>query len=292
MIAKPSSWSTEKTVLIHAGDAVMPPLVQVPGGDTLPLLDGIVKPPDPDVLHEWNVGRGNLDADCSWASVWPAAANLAALIAREPQLVEGKRVAELGSGLGVAGLTAAKVGATFATLIDKEPLALHCAMSTAAVCGLPIGPVPDGSDAATSFYEEGGAGGGAPPASVVSATMTDWAQLADSGLVADVVLAAEVLYHPTDAQPLVRAAASLLKDGGTLLLADPAGGRIENAQQAAAQALRDLGAVVSEVPLEAPVYCGDGYYTLRAGDGKANGASPTEAILLLRADFASPPLQL
>ena len=49
---------------------------------------------------------------------------------------------------------------------------------------------------------------------------------------------------------------------------------------------------VSEVPLEAPVYCGDGYYTLRAGDGKANGASPTEAILLLRADFASPPLQL
>ena len=59
---------------------------------------------------------------------------------------------------------------------------------------------------------------------------------------------------------------------------------------AAAEALREMGAVVSESSIASPVYCGDGYYTLRAGDGKANGALPSEAIVLLRADFASAPV--
>ena len=37
----------------------------------------------------------------SWASVWPAAAGLAALLTASPEIVRGKRVVELGSGLGV-----------------------------------------------------------------------------------------------------------------------------------------------------------------------------------------------
>ena len=125
----------DKTMLIHAGSASLPPLVQVPGG-FLPLR-AVVKPPDADVLWQWEKTRGNMEADTSWASVWPAAANLAALIARTPELVRGLRVCELGSGLGVAGLSAAKAGATTVTLVDREALALHCAMSTAEVvaCG-------------------------------------------------------------------------------------------------------------------------------------------------------------
>ena len=284
MMSDAQAWLTEKTVLLHAGDHQMPPLVQIPGGDTLPLLQGIVKPPDTDVLWQWEETRGNLDADCSWASVWPAAANLAAHLEANPCLVKGKRVAELGSGLGVAGLTAAHIGAERVTLVDKEPLALHCAMTTAVVCGLPTGPVPDGSDAAVAFYE--GTSG-----SVVSASMGDWGQLAESGVVADVVLASEVLYtSPSEARLLARAAARLLKEGGTILLADPAAGRVDDdAQQAVAQALREMGAEVSTMPLASPAYSGDGYYTLRAGDGKANGALPTEEIVLVRADFANPP---
>ena len=125
-------------MLIHAGSASLPPLVQVPGG-FLPLM-AVVKPPDADVLWQWEQSRGNMEADTSWASVWPAAANLAALIARTPELVRGLRVCELGSGLGVAGLSAAKAGATTVTLVDREALALHCAMSTAEVCGLRLGP--------------------------------------------------------------------------------------------------------------------------------------------------------
>ena len=115
-------------------------------------LEKIVKPPDADVLWQWEESRGNTEADPSWASVWPAAACLAGVVAADPKLVEGRRVAELGAGLGIAGLTAAKLGATTVTLIDREALALHCAMSTAAICGLATGPVPDGSDDARAFY--------------------------------------------------------------------------------------------------------------------------------------------
>ena len=196
----------DKTMLIHAGSASLPPLVQVPGG-FLPLR-AVVKPPDADVLWQWEKTRGNMEADTSWASVWPAAANLAALIARTPELVRGLRVCELGSGLGVAGLSAAKAGATTVTLVDREALALHCAMSTAEVCGLRLGlqlgpalslslsfskpepkpkpnpnpnphqvcglrtgPVPDGSDDAKAFYAQGSEVAAAEPSLPTSAAL-------------------------------------------------------------------------------------------------------------------------
>ena len=211
--------------VIHTGSTTLPPLVEVPGG-VLPLA-AIVKPPDADTLWQWQESRGDVDADSSWASVWPAAATLAAYIAASAGLVRGKVCAELGAGLGVTGLVAAQVeaactcrmphatchmhrteamrtctrhmhmphaqvGAASVTLIDREPLALHCALSTAAVCGLPTGPVPS-----VQRGEEGvvGAGGGdgesRPPMGTVSASMADWGTLA-AELTVDVVLAAEV----------------------------------------------------------------------------------------------------
>jgi hypothetical protein len=54
----------DKTMLIHAGSASLPPLVQVPGG-FLPLT-AVVKPPDADVLWQWEKARGNVEADTSW----------------------------------------------------------------------------------------------------------------------------------------------------------------------------------------------------------------------------------
>ena len=69
--------------------------------------------------------------------------------------------------------------------------------------------------------------------------------------------------------PLARSAAELLRDGGTLLLSDPAECRVMSSRKAAADALRGFGARVTEVPLSAPP-AGYGWYSLRAGDGKTN----------------------
>jgi len=272
----PVMCAVEKTVLLHPGSRNMPPLVQVPGGDLL--LKAIVKPPDVDVLGQWEEERGNTASDSSWGSVWPAAINLAAYIAKNPDLINGQRVAELGSGLAVAGLTAAKMGASTVTLVDREAYALHCAMSTAELCGLPTGPVP-GSEDAIAFYADGMA-----PMSVVSAAMADWGALAGTGLEVDVVLASEILYEDDVPMAVARAAATLLKSGGTLLVADPAQSRIGSARGVLATELRDMGARVSEQPIAAPP-AGDAWYSLRAGDGKKSVATPDEAVILLRADF-------
>lgn len=283
-IAAPEKVSAEEddtapprgTKVVHAGSRELPPLIEVPGG-SLPLA-AVVKPPDADALWQWEANRGNADADPSWASVWPAAANLAHLLQRDGSIVRGKRVAELGAGLGVPGLTAAQCGARSVTLIDKEPYALHCAMSTAVVCGLETGPVPTGEAGAESAA--GGANGG--DAGVVSASVADWGALAREGLTVDVVLASEVLYDEAEAAPLVRCAAALLGKGGTLLLADPADARVERARAVAVETLTELGARVTEESLPAPP-AGDGWYTVRPGDGA--GAMATEPIVLLRAEF-------
>ena len=280
----PAMCDVEKTVNLHLGSTSMPPLIQVPGG--LLALEAVVKPPDADVLAQWQESRGIADADSSWGSVWPAAVNLAQFIADNPSLVAGQRVAELGSGLAVAGLTAAKVGASTVTLVDREAYALHCAMSTAEVCGLRTGPMPDGSATAAAFYDDR-----AVPAGVVSASKADWGSMVGSGLEVDVVLASEILYElgPPVAMAVARAVAGLLTSGGTVLLADPEQGRLGGGLRTVlAEALRAMGACVSEHPIAAPP-AGDAWYSLRAGDGKTSVAAPDEPTVLLRAYFEGPP---
>jgi predicted nicotinamide N-methyase len=48
----------------------------------------------------------------------------------------GKKVADFGSGLGVAGLAAALAGAKEVVLLDREPMALYCGLLSAAASGI------------------------------------------------------------------------------------------------------------------------------------------------------------
>ena len=117
--AQPRAVIALSTVVIHQGDASLPPLVEA---DASPLPFGrIVKPFDADTLWQWQQSRGLQDADSSWASIWPAAAGLAAYIAASPDVVAGKAVAELGAGLGIAGLVHACGRRTPHTTTSPKP---------------------------------------------------------------------------------------------------------------------------------------------------------------------------
>ena len=50
--------------------------------------------------------------------VWPSALVMCDYLKRNPEIVKGKRVLELGSGTGIVGLYAAKLGAKHVTLTD------------------------------------------------------------------------------------------------------------------------------------------------------------------------------
>jgi len=70
----------------------------------------MVCPADPDAVLERYV-ESDVDGDPYWTRVWPSAIALARELLQRPQLVAGLRVADLGAGLGVAGIAAALAGA-------------------------------------------------------------------------------------------------------------------------------------------------------------------------------------
>lgn len=64
--------------------------------------------------------------------VWPASTALARLVAHCPSLVRGKRVLEVGAGLGLVGNVAAQAGAAEVLMVDYDPEVLELAAKSAA----------------------------------------------------------------------------------------------------------------------------------------------------------------
>ncbi|KAK9829936.1 hypothetical protein WJX72_008749 [[Myrmecia] bisecta] len=95
----------------------------------------LVVPADIDAVMDMYIDRGQEDRDPYWTRPWPSAVALAQEILERPELVRGKRVCELGAGLGVAAIAAAKAGAAEVVVLDREPLALQCALLSAVASG-------------------------------------------------------------------------------------------------------------------------------------------------------------
>ena len=160
-------------------------------------------------------------------------AALAAEIFAEPELVRGKRVIDLGCGLGIAGIAAAMVGAREVVMTDREERALWCALAGCKANGLRDvrempreWNFPDDVELPKlpSFDDVEDA---ASPC-VVSASKVDWFEPEKAPTGFDVVLACDVLYTP-DAVDAIATLVLRLFDGnandgdGTFLLADPPG---------------------------------------------------------------------
>jgi predicted nicotinamide N-methyase len=131
-----------------------------------------------------------------WAELWPSGIALAAKIARDPAIVQGRRVLELGCGLGVTAITALRAGADL-LVTDYSPEAL-------ALCSLNV------LDQA-----------GVEPETLRVNWRDQGPGLHDVGDGFPVVLAADVLYERRDVDPLLALVERLVTPDGELWLAEP-----------------------------------------------------------------------
>ncbi|KAL3132844.1 hypothetical protein ABBQ38_006769 [Trebouxia sp. C0009 RCD-2024] len=171
------------------------------------------------------------DRDPYWCRLWPSAVALAQLILQQPELVKGKRVCDIGCGLGLAGIAAALAGAREVVMLDRETLALQCALLSAQACGLDsveahtLHPSPltdageQGGQSGRQRQSQGNDGSTAHPQ--VRAELFDWTSHVCHGNY-DVALACDVLYEHFSVEPMANIVPQLLNPkSGRLLLADP-----------------------------------------------------------------------
>ena len=167
--------------------------VDLPGGRVY-----IVRPADFEALRD-EEGMAPGQPLPYWARLWPSASLLALELAARPP-GPGTRVLELGCGLGLPSVVAARGGAAV-TASDGHTDAVAFAAHNLALNEL-----------------EG---------TVVSADMIDDAEALVERGPFDLVLAADVLYTVANGDAMLRLAPRLLEPNGELWLADPdrAGGR-------------------------------------------------------------------
>ena len=212
------------------------------------LLKELVKPPNVEALYEWYCTVQNQpNADPSWAVLWPTAISLSQYLLQQEENSPTMRdssviikkdettVVELGAGLGLCGIVAAKLGAKHVVLTDREPFALHCAMATAACNEL--------------------------SPNVVQASLLEWSNPKLPNLptttqqenddpqdnsqqpnYCDLVLASDVLYDGETIRAFCTACESLIdpQKGGVVLVADPKVERFSTAREMLKETFQEL----------------------------------------------------
>jgi predicted nicotinamide N-methyase len=132
-----------------------------------------------------------------WSEIWPSGVVLAGVIAREPEALQGRRVLELGPGVGVTAIAALRAGADL-VLADSESGSL---LFSAFNCLDQANAEPaivhvNWRNPTASFFE-----------------------LAGEGF--SLVLAADALYEDEDIKPFVELVERIVAPGGELWLAEP-----------------------------------------------------------------------
>ena len=153
----------------------------------------MLRPRDGDAVLDEFLAEDDPDEDRLpfWAELWPAGVALARAIAARP--LAGRRVLELGCGLGLASVTAALAGASVLA-VDRSPEATAYAAVNAAGNGVTLNTAVCAFDQPERLLRE------AP-----------W----------DLVLAADVLYEQRNVPVLVWLLPRLVEATGEVWLADP-----------------------------------------------------------------------
>ena len=218
------------------GNDALPPLVEVVtrvGEDRLK----VVKPPGAEYLWDWYESKGQMEADPSWGKLWFTSRILASCVAScvesLPEL-RSKRVVEVGCGLGLAGLSAAMFGGSKSVIFcDREPLAIHCALSSAALNEVEVVAVDDVNNSSSGCR--------------VAGALLDWSAPQTLSQPVDVVLGADCLYDPATAALLASACHALVAGDGHVVIAEPENERAKGCRQAFLEAALQSGATRAEV---------------------------------------------
>lgn len=125
-----------------------------------------------------------------WTEIWPSALIVAARVLEEKTLA-GRRVMDLGCGLGMAGVAAGRRGAEVWFCDYDEQALRFAALNWAANVGGPF-----------------------------AGAVMDWREPA-FGAEFDLILAADVVYEKRFFEPLLNAFDALLKPGGAVWLGEP-----------------------------------------------------------------------
>ena len=203
----------------------------------------LVLPESEDLVVDVYSALRKPDDDPHWADLWHGSVALAAAIFADPESVRGKRVVDLGCGLGLGGIAAAMCGAKEVVMTDREERALWCSLAGSVANGLqnvrqmpaednqPDGvalpPLPLDLPSSTIVPHESQC--------VVTARKVDWFEPEKAPTGFDVVLACDVLYTPAAVDAIASLVRKLFEDrdegraeGGVFMLADPPGRFPEN----------------------------------------------------------------
>lgn len=161
----------------------------------------MIKDLDEALDHYIRTSPADTDMIPYFTRLWESAQALARCLADAPALCRSKRVLELGCGLGLPAMTAAKLGAASVTASDFHPDNEAFFLNNARLNGL------DG----------------------IAYHRLDWRQ-PDLPQPFDLVIGSDLIYEKQMIAPLASCAWQLCAPGGTFILADP--GR-SNLQQAA-----------------------------------------------------------
>jgi hypothetical protein len=288
----------------------------------------LIRPSGMEELWEWYAyTKRQSDCDPSWGRVWPTALSLARFIQQSLQsltsdgaksydedlvhqaveaLKSSSHVVELGCGLGVAGLAYSTAILSLerdsslsrkrtVTFLDREPYALHCVMSSAAMNNLTTAPLQTQNESVSDNT----------PLIVVRAAMDDWTVSNEKSQEGEecksqiknicyeelclestgcnnldtTIIASDILYEPQSMKTLATKIKSLVNPnhGGYALISDPKEERTEGCRDEFVSSVKELGGDIAVMPLPTP----QDSLSMMEGDIDINGSLASTVLIVV-----------